>query len=70
MFFSLLQAYSSKNSGHFDPLMKFPSALRLRRNRLNPKRVKSCEEVFARLRTEGLSADDLYAAIVDQVKYK
>ena len=40
---------------------------RLRRNRLNPKRVKSCEEVFARLKAEGLSSDQLYNAIVDQV---
>lgn len=40
---------------------------RLRRNRENPKRVGSCDEVFGKLISEGLSRDELYEAIVNQV---
>ena len=39
---------------------------RLRRNRENPKRVGSCDEVFGKLISEGLSRDELYEAIVNQ----
>ena len=39
---------------------------RLRRNRQNPKRDKSCDEVFGRLISEGLTKDELYHAIVNQ----
>ena len=44
-----------------------PAPCRLRRIRLEPKRDKSTEEVFSRLRSEGLSGDQLYDAVVSQV---
>lgn len=47
-------------------LHRLTPCCRLRRNRALPKRDKSCEEVFGRLISEGVSKEDLYTAVVNQ----
>ncbi len=53
-------------SSHLTASRLATPCLRLRRNRLNPKRTKSCEETFSRLKAEGISGDLLYESITRQ----